>query len=130
MDRAVVLNGSVYHIPAASMTMFDTFAIITMIPIYDGIVVPLLKRCRCELTLLQRIGWGFVVAAAAMAAAGVVERNRMAAINAGGNVGVMQQVTPYMLVGASEVLASIGQIEFFYDQARAPLLCRTACSVL
>jgi solute carrier family 15 (peptide/histidine transporter), member 3/4 len=118
------------RIPAASMTMFDTFAIIVMIPIYDGICVPLMKRLRCQLSLLQRIGWGFVLAALAMLAAAAVERHRMAAIAAGGNVTVMQQVTPYLLVGASEVLSSIGQIEFFYDQAcTSPALrqCEMLC---
>ena len=119
MDRDIDIAGYKYTLPAASMTMFDTFAIITMIPIYDGIVVPLLKRLRCQLSLLQRIGWGFVLAAAAMLAAAVVERRRMVAIvEHDSNVGVMQQVTPYVLVGASEVLSSIGQIEFFYDQVR------------
>lgn len=31
------------------------------------------------------------------------------------------QILQYTLVGTSEVLASIGQIEFFYDQVRHPL---------
>ena len=64
------------------MAMFDTLSIIVLIPIYDGIVHPLMKRMRCELSLLQRIGWGFLVAAAAMLVAGLVEQQRMAAIAA------------------------------------------------
>lgn len=123
MNRDIPIGDRTYVMPAASMTMFDTIAIVVMIPIYDGIVVPLMKRFRCELTLLQRIGWGFVLAAVAMLAAATVERNRMAALAAGGNVTVMQQVTPYLLVGGSEVLSSIGQIEFFYDQARPVRFC-------
>ena len=118
MERRVAFLGRDYLIPAASMTVFDTIAIVVMIPIYDGIVQPLMKQLRCELSLLQRIGWGFVLAALAMLSAALVERRRMAAIAEGGNVTVMQQVTPYLLVGASEVLSSIGQIEFFYDQVR------------
>lgn len=120
MDRRVDVNGRALIIPAASMTVFDTIAIVVMIPIYDGIVQPLMKTLRCELSLLQRIGWGFVLAALAMVSAGIVERNRMRAIADGSNVSVMQQVTPYLLVGASEVLSSIGQIEFFYDQVQFP----------
>jgi dipeptide/tripeptide permease len=131
MDRNIAVGSRVYRMPAASMAMFDTFAIIVMIPIYDGIIVPLLKHMRLELTLLQRIGWGFVLAVAAMLAAAVVERNRLAAIAQGGNVTVMQQVTPYLLIGASEVLSSIGQIEFFYDQVRVLLFSFVgACGVL
>ena len=111
------------------MTMFDTIAIVILIPIYDGIVVPLMKRLRCQLSLLQRIGWGFVLAAAAMLAAAMVERNRMAAVAEGSNVTVMQQVTPYVLVGGSEVLSSIGQIEFFYDQVRDAVPCLVCTSL-
>jgi hypothetical protein len=33
-------------------------------------------------------------------------------------INIMWQSPAYILVGASEVLASVGQLEFFYDQAR------------
>lgn len=48
--------------------------------------------------------------------AGMVETQRRTALTRGGNISVMTQILQYALVGASEVLASIGQIEFFYDQ--------------
>jgi len=32
---------------------------------------------------------------------------------------ILWQSPAYILVGASEVLASVGQLEFFYDQVRA-----------
>jgi solute carrier family 15 (peptide/histidine transporter), member 3/4 len=128
MDRRVEVDGRAFIIPAASMTVFDTIAIVVMIPIYDGILQPIMKTLRCELSLLQRIGWGFMLAALAMVSAAVVERNRMEAIAAGSNVTVMQQVTPYLLVGASEVLSSIGQIEFFYDQVLPPSVARCSLS--
>lgn len=66
MDCRVTVAGRPFSVPPASMAMFDTISIIVLIPIYDGIVNPLLKRLRCELSMLQRIGWGFLVAAAAM----------------------------------------------------------------
>jgi solute carrier family 15 (peptide/histidine transporter), member 3/4 len=129
MDRRVEVVGRAFIIPAASMTVFDTIAIVVMIPIYDGILQPIMKTLRSELSLLQRIGWGFMLAALAMVSAAVVERNRMEAIAAGSNVTVMQQVTPYLLVGASEVLSSIGQIEFFYDQVLPPSVDRRSLPV-
>jgi len=70
---------------------------------YDGILNPMMKRYRCAFTLLQRIGWGMLVAVAAMLAGAYVERRRMAAQAEGGNVGVMEQAAQYLLVGASEV---------------------------
>lgn len=81
MDTTISLGGgSVFNIPPASMALFDTLSIIVLIPIYDGIVHPIMKRLRCDLTLLQRIGWGFLVAALAMVVAGVVERRRIIAL--------------------------------------------------
>lgn len=66
MNCRVSIAGKPFDIPPASMAMFDTISIIVLIPIYDGIVNPLMKRLGCELSMLQRIGWGFLVAAAAM----------------------------------------------------------------
>jgi POT family len=119
MNCRVSVSGMQLDVPPASMAMFDTVSIIVLIPIYDGILHPLMKRLRCELSMLQRIGWGFLLAALAMLVAGLVERRRLDAVAAGGNIGIMTQVLQYTLVGSSEVLASIGQIEFFYDQVRS-----------
>jgi dipeptide/tripeptide permease len=55
-----------------------------------------------------------------------VEGQRLAAIAKGDNISVMTQILQYALVGASEVLASIGQLEFFYDQVSPPS-CTGSC---
>eukprot|EP00892_Ulva_mutabilis_P001566 jgi/Ulvmu1/1140/UM107_0014.1 len=131
MDTIVRLGGSsTFDVPPASMALFDTLSIIILIPIYDGIVHPVMKRLRCDLTMLQRIGWGFLVASAAMVVAGVVEGRRIAALTADppANIHISTQILQYTLVGTSEVLASIGQIEFFYDQA--PDVMRSCCGAL
>ena len=125
--------GRPFEVPAASLALFNTVAIIALVPLYDRGLLPLLKVCgRRGPTLLQRIGWGLVVCALAMAAAAGVEQARLYKVatgqivdddgrrHRGGDVAslsVFWQVPQYLLVGASEVLASIGQLEFFYDQA-------------
>ena len=53
MNRDVL--GS-FHIPAASLSIFNTLAIIVLIPLYDSAFIPLLRRCGTKITLLQRIG--------------------------------------------------------------------------
>ena len=64
-----------------------------------------------------------------------METRRRTAIAGGDNISVMTQILQYSLVGASEVLASIGQLEFFYDQVCTwPLLsiaspCTAHCTV-
>jgi hypothetical protein len=83
-----------------------------------------LKRCN----LAWPTGWGMLVCAAAMVYAATIEAWRLdvyrAGRHAGGPLGapervpisIMWQSPAYILVGASEVLASVGQLEFFYDQ--------------
>ena len=51
-----VLFGGGFVIPSASLALFNTISIISLIPIYDRIVVPLLRRCGRKLSHLQRIG--------------------------------------------------------------------------
>lgn len=118
LDRDIPWGSGTINIPAASLNVFDTISIVVLIPMYDGIFSPLMKRLGHGFTMLQRIGWGMLVAALAMLMAAVVERRRMAALAIGENISVLEQSTQFLLVGLSEVLASIGQIEFFYDQVR------------
>ena len=54
MDRNMF--GGKFVIPSASLSLFNTISIITLIPIYDRGVVPLLKKFGIKITHLQRIG--------------------------------------------------------------------------
>lgn len=122
MRREFDWHGSTIHIPAASMAVFNTIAIIVLIWIYDALFEPFLRRIGYKMTLLKRIGWGMVVAAVAMATAAVIEWQRLQAChgcsaNSPQNFSIFWQAPQYMLVGLSEVFTSIGQMEFFYDQA-------------
>ena len=51
-----VMFGGRFVIPSASLALFNTISIIVLIPIYDRIAVPLLRRAGCKLSHLQRIG--------------------------------------------------------------------------
>uniref|UniRef100_A0A383WJ92 Major facilitator superfamily (MFS) profile domain-containing protein n=1 Tax=Tetradesmus obliquus TaxID=3088 RepID=A0A383WJ92_TETOB len=137
MDNRVSLPGTnvTLRIPAATMALFNTGAIILLVPLYDAVFEPALKRCGVRWTLLRRIGWGMVIAVLAMVYAAAVEAWRLdiframpdsgdssdpAAVGYGPAVvplSIMWQAPAYVLIGASEVLASIAQLEFFYDQA-------------
>ena len=54
MDRNMF--GGRFVIPSASLSLFNTISIITLIPIYDRGVVPLLQTPGMKITHLQRIG--------------------------------------------------------------------------
>ena len=143
MDRTMVLpwNMGLFTIPAASLSMINTLAIVGLIPFYDTLLAPALRRAGRPLTLLRRIGWGLVVCVAAMGVASYVEWYRLKLFreghviraademdsnhhhSSGGgshsvvDISVWWQVPQYLLIGLSEVFTSIGQMEFFYDQA-------------
>ncbi|KXZ50431.1 hypothetical protein GPECTOR_16g605 [Gonium pectorale] len=125
------LGGGSFTVPSASMSLFNTLSIIALIPLYDKFIEPAITRLRGKITLLQRIGWGMVLAVVSMMVAAAVEWYRLKTLHTCGHEGslgrsgsdatcslsIFWQAPQYFIVGASEVLASIGQLEFFYDQA-------------
>lgn len=138
MDRTVPLpGGRSFVIPAASLSMINTLAIVVLIPMYDKLLVPMLRRLGRPITLLQRIGWGLVVCVVSMLIAAYVEWYRLKLFHEGYiedgtadggaaalghhpkavHMSVWWQVPQYLAVGLSEVFTSIGQLELFYDQA-------------
>eukprot|EP01025_Chloroclados_australasicus_P021527 TRINITY_DN2264_c0_g1_i2.p1 TRINITY_DN2264_c0_g1~~TRINITY_DN2264_c0_g1_i2.p1 ORF type:complete len:591 (-),score=70.87 TRINITY_DN2264_c0_g1_i2:1663-3435(-) len=142
MDTNVNLFGLNIQVPAATMSMVDTIAIIILVPIYDNLFLPLLKRYGIAFSQLQRIGWGYIVAVLAMLSAAMVEQCRKKAIDDGNytindssrfsihvsEMSLFYMGIPYFVIGTSEVLASIGQLEFFYDQA--PYTMRSFCMAM
>ncbi|KAF5831125.1 POT family-domain-containing protein [Dunaliella salina] len=136
MDRAMsVPGGDHINIPSASMSIFNTLSIILLIWLYDAYFEPFLMSTeRYKMTKLRRQGWGMLVAALAMAYAGAVEVWRLKALredaaqaaeangeaytpNQPAPLSIFWQAPAYFLIGLSEVFTSIGQLEFFYDQA-------------
>uniref|UniRef100_A0A7S1X4Y8 Uncharacterized protein n=1 Tax=Tetraselmis chuii TaxID=63592 RepID=A0A7S1X4Y8_9CHLO len=109
-----------FTVPAASLTIFDTIAILALVPLYEHALLPALTRLRRRPSMLKRIGAGMVVATLAMLAAAAVERQRklhlLSAVD-GSSLHVLWQIPQYVLIGGSEVLCMVGQLEFFYDQA-------------
>ncbi|CAM0884186.1 unnamed protein product [Alopecurus aequalis] len=131
-----------FRVPAAMLSVFDTLSVMIWVPLYDRVVVPLVRRLTGHsrgFTQLARMGVGLVVLTLAMLIAGALEvtRRRVHARH-GTYVGVdgaeyvpmsiFWQVPQYVVVGAAEVFTFIGQMEFFYDQA--PDAMRSVCSGL
>ncbi|KAH9519725.1 hypothetical protein Btru_070734 [Bulinus truncatus] len=133
-ERMDVSVGS-FNVPAAALNVFNTIAIIIMIPIVDRLVYPLFQRIGKPLTYLKRIGIGFIFAAIAMIVAGVVEISRKNYLNRddpliqdlGGQnfnsstMSVFVQIPQFALIGASEIFTSITTLEFAYNQAPATM---------
>ncbi|KAL6564616.1 hypothetical protein OROMI_016066 [Orobanche minor] len=125
VEQGDVMNAHVggFHLPAASMSVFDICSVLLCTGIYRQILIPL--ACRLSgnpkgLTELQRMGIGLVIGMLAMVAAGLTEVQRLRRVVPGqhdSHMSIFWQIPQYVLVGASEVFMYVGQLEFFNGQA-------------
>ncbi|KAJ0088080.1 hypothetical protein Patl1_31699 [Pistacia atlantica] len=130
--------GPHFTIPSASLSLFDTLSVIFWAPVYDQVIVPVVRKFTGHergFTQLQRMGIGLVISTVAMIVAGVLEIVRLNFVRRHNYydleyipMSIFWQVPQYFLVGCAEVFTFIGQLEFFYDQA--PDAMRSLCSAL
>ena len=119
MRRTTPFSG--FSVPPSSMSAFDILTVATTIFLYRRAICPFLARLTgrpAGPTELQRMGLGLVVGALAMATAGTVEhfRKARAAAAMSSDLHIMWQVPQYALIGVSEVMMYVGQLEFFNGQ--------------
>ncbi|KAJ0987098.1 hypothetical protein J5N97_005454 [Dioscorea zingiberensis] len=125
VEQGAAMNAEIngFHIPAASMSVFDILSVLTFITIYRHVLVPLTGKFSKNpegLTELQRMGVGLVIGMLAMVAAGTVELERLKRVKSPhepSSLSIMWQIPQYALIGASEVFMYVGQLEFFNGQA-------------
>lgn len=120
--------GHDFHIPAASLGSFVTLSMLLSVPMYDRFFVPFMRRKTGNprgITLLQRLGIGFVFQILVTIVAYFVELRRMHVIKENGIQGA-KEIVPmsifwlmpqYILLGIGDVFNAIGLLEFFYDQS-------------
>lgn len=125
LDRHLGPN---FQIPAASLGSFVTFSMLVCVPMYDRYFVPLMRKKTGNprgITLLQRLGIGFVIQIIAIGIACLVEVRRIDAIKVHHILGP-EEIVPmnifwllpqYVLLGVADVFNAIGLLEFFYDQS-------------
>lgn len=73
---AVDPASSTAQVSSAFLNLFDTVVILAFIPVFDGVIYPLIGRCRRKkgaLTVLEKVGSGFFFCTLSMIAAGVIE---------------------------------------------------------
>ncbi|CAH8358904.1 unnamed protein product [Eruca vesicaria subsp. sativa] len=118
-----------FQIPAGSMSVFTTVAMLSTIVFYDRIFVKIARKytgLERGITFLHRMGIGFVISIIATFVAGFVEIKRKHVAFEHGLLDKPHTVVPisflwlmpqYSLHGIAEAFMSIGHLEFFYDQA-------------
>ncbi|XP_071709970.1 protein NRT1/ PTR FAMILY 2.11-like [Rutidosis leptorrhynchoides] len=122
---------SKFEIPAASYTVFTMITLVVFVPIYDRLIVPLLRRITGKeggISLLQRIGFGiFLTVVASLVSALVEEKRRNLALTkptlgyephrgAISSMSALWLVPQLTLAGFAESFTSIGLVEFYYKQ--------------
>ncbi|GFZ01632.1 peptide transporter 1 [Actinidia rufa] len=132
------IGNSTFHIPPASIGIFDPLSVLFWVPIYDRIIVPFARKFsghKSGLTQLQRMGIGLFISIFSMLSAGILELVRLRLVKKHDYyelkempMSIFWQVPQYFLVGCAEVFTFIGQLEFFYEQA--PDAMRSLCSAL
>lgn len=125
MDRRIF---SSFQVPPAALQTLICVAIIICIPIYDRFLVGIFRsysKMSSGITLLQRIGCGFLISIVTMIVAALVEKKRLQTARDFGLIDLPNVTIPmsmwwlvpqYFLYGIMQVFASIGMQEFFYDQ--------------
>lgn len=114
-----------FYVPPASMSIFEIVGVTATVLLYQLCFLPLFRdiwRGRGP-TELQRMGAGLVLSAVGMVVSGVVEFQRLRHARRGGGGGsssslsILWQIPQYLVMGASEVLMYVGQLEFFNSEA-------------
>ncbi|KAL4858298.1 Protein NRT1/ PTR FAMILY 8.1 [Chlorella vulgaris] len=138
MDTAL---GSI-NVAPATVSVLDSISVILWVVLYDLLIQPYFARKGRPISLLVRIGIGYLIAVLAMVAAAVVEVVRLGVVDRNGlqdesptapgapvvPMSVWWQIPQYFLIGCSEVFAMVGSLELFYSQA--PDAMRSTCSAL
>ena len=118
-----------HGIPNDIMQNIDPLALIFLIPIFDRLLYPSLRKIGIPFPPITRITWGFIFGALGMAYAAIVQHliyssppcyNAPLACDTSGlpnQVHVAVQTPAYLLFAVSEIFASITGLEYAYTKA-------------
>lgn len=108
-----------FRIPPATIFIFSVVSMLLTLTIYDRLAVPLARRFTNRpdgISHLRRIGVGLAISIFSNVASALVESRRRRR-RAGHKMSVFWLVPQYAVHGATEGLASVGLMEFLYDQS-------------
>jgi POT family proton-dependent oligopeptide transporter len=114
------LNVFGFQIEADQVPFLNPLMVLMLIPVFDFGIYPGLRRIGVNFSPLRRIGVGMLFAAAAFAAAAVLE-SFIDAAEQPNSVHVAWQLPQYLLLTIGEVLISITGLEFAYTQSPTSL---------
>jgi len=113
-------------VPNDIINNLNPLSLIIIIPAMDKFVYPLLRRLRINFTPIKRITLGFFMAAWAMISAAVTQHYIYSLSPCGRSAGICEepapisvwvQSIPYVLIGISEIFASVTGLEYAFTKA-------------
>ncbi|KAL1560374.1 protein NRT1/ PTR FAMILY 4.5-like [Salvia divinorum] len=133
--------GKHFQIPPASLPIIPVMFLVILIPFYDRIIVPFLRKLTgipTGITYLQRVGVGLILSSLSMAVAAVVEAKRKRVARERGMVDAspFEQALPisvfwlsfqYFIFGIADMFTYVGLLEFFYHQVPKDLKSISSC---
>uniref|UniRef100_A0A1I8GGK1 MFS domain-containing protein n=1 Tax=Macrostomum lignano TaxID=282301 RepID=A0A1I8GGK1_9PLAT len=122
------LSIGTFRLPAASLSLFNSLAIILVTPLLDLVIFPLIRRFAAvtKISLLKRIGLGFALAIVSVVIAGFLEIQRKSELNRSGgfeqelsgrtyNASNLNILLQFFLIGTGEVFAASTGMELVYN---------------
>ncbi|XP_027118855.1 protein NRT1/ PTR FAMILY 5.2 isoform X1 [Coffea arabica] len=125
LDRGM---GKHFKLPPASLGAFVTVTMLLTVVLYDRVFVKNISKWTKNprgITLLQRLGLGFVLHIIIMIVASLTERHRLNVAKEHGldQTGGQLPLTifillpQFILTGVADAMTEVARLEFFYDQA-------------
>ncbi|NXH74836.1 S15A3 protein, partial [Hydrobates tethys] len=128
-DHASTLQG--YTLPDAWLLLANVVVLLALVPLKDHIIDPFLARRRLLPSALKQMALGMFFSLASILTAGILERERLQYLRLNQTVPqligkdrylaatlpIWWQVPQYLLIGVSELFASIPGLEFAYTEA-------------
>lgn len=125
---------NLHGIPNDLMQNFDPIAIIVFLPVMDRWLYPLLRQKKIPFPPINRIVAGFWIASLAMVYAAIIQHYIYISgpcydqplcdldldangVHQGNNIHIAAQTGAYMLIGISEIFASVTGLEYAYTKA-------------
>ncbi|KAL3520129.1 hypothetical protein ACH5RR_018278 [Cinchona calisaya] len=130
-----------FQVPPASLPIIPIIFLIVLIPIYDRVIVPFIRRFTglpTGITYLQRVGIGLVLSAVSMATAALVEVKRKNVARSHNMIDALPILQPlpinvfwlsfqYFIFGIADMFTYVGLLEFFYSQTPKKLKALSSC---
>ncbi|RZC12322.1 Protein NRT1/ PTR FAMILY 8.3 [Glycine soja] len=130
VEQGTVMNTHIgsFEIPPASLATVDAISVVLWAPAYDRIIVPFTRKFTGNergISVLHRVSIGYFISVLSMLAAAIVEIMRLRLAReldlvdepVAVPLSILWQIPQYFLLGAAEVFAYVGLLEFFYDQS-------------